>query len=460
MGLPATIRSYLHRHQITFDVLPHRPTATLLQAAQACDLPLQRLVRAVVLMDDHGLVMAVLPADHVLDFDALRGELARNLEPVAAPNLAALFDDCERGSCPPLGAAYGLDVIVDSALADADTIAFEPGSHDCLVQLAGEDFQKLMQQGHRAGISRPMEVLADQHEAGINHLVEKFAPARVRDGMDEFHDLPAMPATAHLALQLLNDANADAEDLARIVEQDPSMAAQVMRYANSPLYGFSGKIKDIKSAIARVLGFDFVMNLVLGISVGRSLRVPLDGPLGLDAFWRHSVYSARLVEQLALAMPRAKRPNRGTAYLAGLLQNLGILVLGETFQPEFFLLNRYLLSNPDHALGELERQLFGTTHSRIGSWLMEAWGMPEELTLAVRHHHDERYRGEHARYAQLILVANCLLNNHGFCDAETATPPPNSLQFLGLEADQAQTIAEQLLNERNDLDQLAVRLSA
>ena len=80
MGLPANIREFLDRRTVAYQTLLHPRTATLTQAASACDIPVSQLVRAVILVDGQGLLMAVLPADHVLDFEALCALLHRNLE--------------------------------------------------------------------------------------------------------------------------------------------------------------------------------------------------------------------------------------------------------------------------------------------------------------------------------------------------------------------------------------------
>ena len=70
----------LEREHAHYQVLPHRKTTTLTQAAEACDLALGQLVRAVILVDGRGLLMAVLPADHVIDFNTLCRQLHRDLE--------------------------------------------------------------------------------------------------------------------------------------------------------------------------------------------------------------------------------------------------------------------------------------------------------------------------------------------------------------------------------------------
>ena len=463
MGIPASIRNYLDSEDVAYETLLHRRTSTLTQAADICEIPVSQIVRAVILIDGQGLLMAVLPANHVLDFEALCKLLHRELELVPGNQLTAIFDDCEPRSYPPLAPAYDLDVIIDSSLDNMDTVTFEPGVHTTLIQMTRTDFRKLLGDAFSGCFSRPAETLrADLRETNgtLIEVVEQFTPARVKHNIEEFHELPALPATAAQILQLAADPRANAKQLANIIEQDPGLSAQVLRYANSSLYGYAGRIKNLQTAIARVLGFEFVLNMALGFSIGKSLRVPQDGPFGLDAFWKHSVYAGRLVEELAGKLSGKPAIPRGTAYLAGLLQNLGRLVLGHTFQPEFFILNRFAQANPDMPTCELERHVLGVTHDQIGAWLMEAWGLPQELIIAVRHHHDEGYWDKHSTYSQLVLVANRALALHGLGETDHPGISQFSLEMLGLKEEQVIETAGNLFLNTDDLEDLAKRLAA
>ncbi len=459
MGIPVNVRELLDRDQGNYEVLLHRKTHTLAQAAEACEIALDKLVRAVVLVDSQGLLMAVLPADHILDFEAMSTLLHRNLELVPGHQLTAIFEDCEPGSYPPLASAYDLDVIIDQAVDTMPVITFEPGIHTSLVQMSHEHYRNLLGDVRVGQFSRPVSTLHTDEQM-LTNVVEQFTPARVKRDIEEFHELPALPTTAAQILRLAADPRANARQLADIIEQDPGLSAQVLRYANSSLYGYAGSIKNLQTAIARVLGFEYVLNLALGFSIGKSLKVPQDGPFGMDAFWRHSVFAARLVETLGQQLPGKMRPPRGTAYLAGLLQNLGRLVLGHTFQPEFFILNRFSLANPEMPTCELERHVLGVTHDQIGAWLMEAWGLPAELTTAVRHHHNTDYWDAHAVYPQLVLVANRALALHGLGESDAEGLPAFSLQMLGLEEQDVLDAASKLFDNKEELEDLAQRLAA
>lgn len=454
--LPTTIRDYLENQGVAVEYLPHPRTETLAQAARSSAIDPHQLARAIVLVDAQGPLMAILPSDHLLDFEALCNLLNRELEPVPAGQLTDLFDDCEANCCPPLGTAYGLDVIVDAAVLQEPTIYLEPGRHALLMGIPRDGFIRLLRNPRTGRFSHPVSALhREDPTRALSTTVEQFTPARIKRRVEEFHDLPALPKTALDILEIAADPRADAEDLGRVIEQDAPLAARIMRYANSPMYGYPGRIKDLKGAIARVLGFDFVLNLALGISVGKSLRIPAEGPLGLDAFWRHSVYSAALVERLSTLLPEANRPRRGTAYLAGLLHNMGSLLLGHAFQSEFFLLNRYLIANPDVPVETVEKYLLGVGHDQIGAWLLAAWGLPEELVCTARHHHNEQYWGDHAVYSQLTLIADRLLARLGLGTAAATDLPAFSLEMLGLDEKQVMAVAESLWAGTEELDELA-----
>lgn len=458
--IPASIQRYLDRQASDYRVLRHPPTRTLQDAARESAIPETQLIRGVLLGDRSGLVLAVIPHHHMLDFETLAKLFERPLEPVPAERLSRVFRDCDPQSCPPLAGAYGLEAIVDSQIFTGRDLYLEPGSHSELLAMRGDEFRRLYKSVPVSHFSSPITALsAIDSDATLRTTFRKYTPSQIKRRVESFHELPALPVTATGILELAADPRAGARELAAIIEQDAPLAARVMRYANSPLYGYPGKIKDLKSAIARVLGFDFVLNLALGITVGKSLRIPAEGPLGLNAFWQHSVYCAALVEKLARTIPGALEVRRGTAYLAGLLHNIGILLLGHAFQSEFFLLNRYLASNTDASLHHIEKHALGVSHDQIGGWLLESWGLPKELITAARYHHEEEYWGPHASYAQLVQIADRLLARHGLGYGEPATLPSFALEMLNLDEALAIELLEEVIAGHEDLDEL-VRLVA
>lgn len=480
--MAVTIQHTLAGRGVAYDVRGHPPVETLEEAAQLCGVASRQFVRAVLLKDAAGPLLAVLPLSHLIDFQALERLLGRQLTPASAEETARTFADCEPGTVPPLGTAYGLETLIDTSVFDSEDLYFEPGVRDVLIHMRRSGFRRLQAEAGSGAFSRSVEQLRAASALGpgadlnvpegidLDSVVASFTPAPdVRRHIEEIYELPPMPAMAHRILQLRSDPDASAEDLARIVEVDPSLAAQVVRYASSPFFGYRGKLESIRDAISRVLGFDMVANMALGLAAGRTFRNPPDGPLGMNAFWRHSAYCAAMVQALAKAMPGTARPRPGLVYLAGLLHNFGFLLMGHLFQPEFFLLNKLVAANPKTPVTEIEKRVLCMGQARdvlcmghpcIGAWLTHSWRLPDEITVTVCEHHNERYDGEHAVYPNLVLIANRLLKRHGIGDEASEELPTEVLSRLGLEEARVLGILEDLTSASSELEAIARHLAA
>jgi HD-like signal output (HDOD) protein len=306
-------------------------------------------------------------------------------------------------------------------------------------------------------------------ESSMQHGKEQLILAgEARRRIEQIYELPPMPDMARRVLELRGNPDASITDLASIVEHDPSLAAQVVRYAASPFYAYRGNITSIHDAITRVLGYDMVLNMALGLATGKSFHNPCDGPLGLHAFWRHAVYTATLVQALAKRMPPASRPPPGMVYLAGLLHNFGFLLLGHLFPPEFKLLNKLVAANPESPVTTLEKCVLGMGqaqdllemgHAQIGAWLMQSWHMPEEIVVTLLEHHNPAYASDHAIYPHLVMVADHVLKGREIGDAPDALLPPLSLEVIGLDEDAVVETATQLFEGCASLDMMAHQLA-
>ncbi len=465
MPIPETVARYLRERHVVFRELPHPSTETPEQAAAAADVPFGRMARTVILKGPKRMLMAVLPAAHILDLQALCRQLDCDLEPASVEEVAGICRDCDPAAPPPLGDAFGLPVIFDEGLLGFEEIYFEPGGRDSLVVMRPHELLKFQPEAWRGDFARPVVDLArpdfDLEPGGdLREVVQRFTSLRIRERIQEIHDLPPIPEMAHRLLELSLNPLADADDLAQVVELDPSLAAQVVSYATSPFYGYRGRLDSVRDAITRVLGFDMVMNMGLGIAIGKSLRVPTGGPLGMRRYWRHAIYTAVLTERLATSLPREFRIRPGMAYLAGLLHDFGHLLLGHVFRPGFILLNQFITVNPEIPITDLETYVLGVRHDQIGAWLMRSWGMPEELLVAVRWHHHEEYWDQHALYSHLVLVADRLLKRQEIGDAPSGDLPTIVLEMLELSEEQALVILGYVMESCEALDHLVRQLAA
>jgi Ala-tRNA(Pro) deacylase len=145
MGIAITLAQYLVDRDVAYDLVPHPHTETALASAAASGLPVDSVVKAVVLKGADGFMLASLPASRQIKFDELRRVLGTGVDIAGEEQIETLFPDCEPGSVPALGAAYGLDVVVDDSLARQQDLYLEGGDHAHLVRISGTSFRKLME---------------------------------------------------------------------------------------------------------------------------------------------------------------------------------------------------------------------------------------------------------------------------------------------------------------------------
>ena len=141
--IPVTVQKYLNTMQIPFDVVYHEKTLSSMRTALLAHVPPQRIAKAVLLADGGGYLMAVLPADRHVHLGVLREQLGRHIGLATEREVMDLFGDCELGAIPPVGGAYGLDMIVDDELMEQPELYFEAGDHEELIRISRESFLKM-----------------------------------------------------------------------------------------------------------------------------------------------------------------------------------------------------------------------------------------------------------------------------------------------------------------------------
>lgn len=458
MSVPKALEAFLHQQDAGFERIPYRFKGSVRSSLQALGVKPGQVALTAVLKDGNGLMLTIYPATSSLNIDAINRKLNRSFMPITNAEIKQVLEACESGICAPLAEMYGIGVIIDNALMQTDSVFF-PISKQAFIRISGEDFMRL--QGDDVQYD---DIVYIKDDGG---LMVKETPAfvgdrrkMIREKLQYVEGLPTIPRIASEILQLSNNPYANAVDLAAIIEQDPSLAAQLLRYANSPFYGYKGDVESIHDAISRVLGFDMVLDMALGIAVGKAFRNPNEGPIGLNEFWRHAVYCAVLTQRLSKEVRGTVVPRPGMAYLCGLLHNFGLLLEGHFFPKDYARLNRMIGSQPDETLVELEEQVLGVTHMESGSWLMEAWDMPGEIVTTIREHHNPDYEGMHSVYSCLVLLSNRLLKSMLIGDESKDEIPKAVLEKLKLDEETVQEIFQNMIDNRIGLDFMALQMAA
>lgn len=459
MSIAKTVKQYLDDKHVVYTVLEVGHFGSPLEAARLAGIEPRALYYPVILRDPFGLLMAILPASHKLDFQRLAALLHRTVEPAFQTQLSSVFADCQPGMIPPLGEPYNIRTIIDASLATPEQVYIVAGDHGRLIQLSRKDFM-LMQINAWLGsdFTTSIEPIMTRGRGGPAGAIDQSHFIRQR--VEQITELPAMPEMAQRLFALRANPDASADALVKVVELDPSLTAQVLRYANSPYFGYRGDVDSLHVAIVRVLGFDMVMNLAMGLALLDAFKIPRHGPLGLDAFWKHSIYGANLMQMLCKAMPKGNQPRFSTCYLIGLLHDFGYLVLGQFFREEFLGLSEKIGESSELDRITIERGYLGIDHGQLGHWLLKAWGLPDEIVVATREHHTENYHGPYAVYVQMSRLSDYLLRVHASGETVYDDMPADTLQALGLEQSDILNVMARLLAQDENLQTMARQLAA
>ena len=144
MPIANTLKRYLDSSNIQYDVLSHPFSGSSMETAEAAKVPGHQLAKGVLFQDAQGYLMAVLPSPLHVEIGTLNELTDRNLKLIEEAEVGRLFNDCDLGAIPPVGDAYQLEVVLDNALFDEESIYFEAGDHRELIHVNGDNFQKLL----------------------------------------------------------------------------------------------------------------------------------------------------------------------------------------------------------------------------------------------------------------------------------------------------------------------------
>lgn len=223
--------------------------------------------------------------------------------------------------------------------------------------------------------------------------------------------LPSAPRVLVRLLKIVRNPDADSSQVIEVLHLDAALTAEVIRLANSAYFSAS-PVSTLDEAVAR-LGYLEVYRIAARIPAGEMFSGAIE-PMGIAAgeLWEHSVACAIIADELG---ERAGLPD-GTAYTAGLLHDVGKLILREARGEEYAKVFEQV-EQQEITLNAAERNLFGFDHAEAGAALLEHWNFPPELHQAVRFQYEPARCPEPRVLAAIILLSNwaaaALGANHG-----------------------------------------------
>ena len=195
--------------------------------------------------------------------------------------------------------------------------------------------------------------------------------------------LPPMPATASELLLMATDPDVNITDLSAVIERDPSLASRMISIANSAFYAPRQPVSSIKEAIIRVLGLNMVRNIAVGMSLTGGFSTARCPGFDVTAYWVTALGTADLASGMARAANIDGMPDPDTAYLVGLLHNIGELLLVHVFPHEMNLAFRLFADAPGSRLADHENAVLGINHWEAGAFLMRHWELPPIVATTI-----------------------------------------------------------------------------
>ncbi len=224
--------------------------------------------------------------------------------------------------------------------------------------------------------------------------------------------IPAFPATVRKVEELISSGDYSAAQLARVIELDQAIAAQILKMSNSAYFGVRQPIRSIMDAVT-YLGQENIIRAVRTAGISKFYHGPVKGyvPTGIQ-LWEHSVAVALMSQILFQKLYRRRNPQ---LYTAALLHDVGKLVMGE-FVGESFQKVMELVIHHGRSFLEAEEQLIGINHAEAGRRIAEHWKFPEDIMEAIAfHHRPDLLEKENKTIPWLVYLSDqiCLMTGIG-----------------------------------------------
>ncbi len=232
--------------------------------------------------------------------------------------------------------------------------------------------------------------------------------------------LPPLPSTFAALQRALADPSIDLSKVSAIIQKDPAVSAKVLQVCNSAFFRLPRRVSTIKQAV-NYLGLSTVRSMVLSAELFRPGK-PLSPALDLGQMQRHALSVAAIARSLAADAPWAE-----DAFLAGLLHDVGFLLLARQFKDQ--MQGALEATAAGMPLAEAEQKFVGVSHGVAGGYLLGLWGLPYEVVDAVANH-EVFTRVAHSSFDVLsaVVIAQALLlkiNPRDIPVFEAKTPMPD-----------------------------------
>jgi len=241
---------------------------------------------------------------------------------------------------------------------------------------------------------------------------------RMKALLSRLENLPSQPALYSEVMAAIQSPNSSCRKVGELIARDAGMTAKILQLANSAFFGLAHRIGDAQEAVA-LLGTDTIKALVLGAQVFSQFDSKRINALGLDTLWHHCLAASQCARTIS-AVEKLPRPVQAEAFTAGILHDVGKLVLAQNF-PEAYAEILQRAQMRDRTLPDLETERFGGSHAELGAYLMGLWGLDEAIIDSIAGHHGPSPATPAGTVTAVVYAANAMEHLLSAGSPETST---------------------------------------
>jgi putative nucleotidyltransferase with HDIG domain len=305
-------------------------------------------------------------------------------------------------------------VVSDLRMPEMDGAAFlstvmDRYPHMVRVVLSGEmDRELTLKTVHCAHqyLAKPCDADTLKHTlARASSLRKLVNDRRLKSLLPRLESLPSLPALYTEILAEIQAPNSSFRKVGDLIARDVSMTAKILQLVNSAFFGLARRVASPQDAVS-LLGYDTVRALVLSAKIFSQFDLQRIPGFWLDALWQHS-FTVSLFARMIGASEKLPRKAQDEAFTAGILHDLGKLILAQNFPDDY---TDAIAQSDRHnrPLWEAEVERFGAAHAELGAYLLGLWGIGEEVVAAVAQHHQPPAASSAARVTAVVYAANLL----------------------------------------------------
>ena len=264
------------------------------------------------------------------------------------------------------------------------------------------------------------------------------------------HTVSSLPAVFQRVNEVANHPHSSLSDVAAVISEDVGLSARLLRLVNSAFYGFPQRIESITHACI-IVGTHQIRQLAMATSVMEVFRSLDPDVLDMQHFWRHSIGCAMIARGLAV---RLGESDIERFFIAGLLHDIGRLVLLHVIPEEAADLITTARTSPDRTLLQIEQDVIGFSHAELGGTLLTNWNLPPALVNPVRYHHTPMRCGLYPREAAITHWSDVIGHAMDFGDSGTpyvSNGSPEAWDSLGLDVEAIEPVTEDVRNQLDDV---------